>query len=214
MPKHGRMIRMGVVTATIGLMLSTSVAWAGGRQETVSAPASAPERIVRSEAELAGAIRAELAALGIRTVDGSVNAIDFTLQTPAGSELSLSSYRGQFVFLNFWATWCPPCREEMPSMEVLHGLMADQPVSIVAVSIQEPESTVQRFLDEHPYTFDIALDRTGRTAAAYGVRGIPTSFFIAPDGTVVGVLVGIRHWDDTESVTAFNRIAALVRGEQ
>jgi thiol-disulfide isomerase/thioredoxin len=122
----------------------------------------------------------------------------------------LGDLAGNFVFLNFWATWCPPCRAEMPSMEVLYQELKDRPFRMIAVNINEDQKTVQGFVDEFGYTYPILLDRDGNVSTNYGVRGIPTSFFIGPDGTVLGMLVGTRLWDGEDVMTGMKRIMEIV----
>ena len=142
-----------------------------------------------------------LREIGIRTFDRSVEAVNFDLPLLDGTRSVLNDHRGSFVFLNFWATWCPPCREEMPAMEELQRSLADLPFTILAVSVQEDPATVSRFIDQYGFTFPILLDRNGRVTASYGVRGLPTSYFIAPDGRVAGMIVGILPWDDPAIVS-------------
>lgn len=187
--------------------------FAGGEAETIEPATETPEKsIVEPEGQSMDAldeIRGELEAIGIRTFRGSIASVDFSLEDLEGETGRLSDYRGGVVFLNFWATWCPPCREEMPSMERLQEIMTDQPFNIVAINVQEDPETVASFVDEFGYTFPILLDRTGQVAANYNVRGIPTTYFITPDGTMVGMLVGTRYWDEPEMVAAIERIVAL-----
>jgi peroxiredoxin len=101
----------------------------------------------------------------------------------------------------------PP--KEMPSMEVLYEEMADMPFRMVAVNVREDRATVQGFIDEFGYSYPVLLDRDGTLSTNYGVRGIPTSYFIAPDGTVLGMLLGTRYWDETENVAAIRRIVEI-----
>ena len=99
----------------------------------------------------------------------------------------------------------------MPAMEELQRSLADLPFRILAVSVQEDPATVSRFIDEHGFTYPILLDRNGRVAASYGVRGLPTTYFIAPDGRVAGMVVGILPWDDPTVVSRMRRAIDLYR---
>lgn len=115
---------------------------------------------------------------------------EFALQTLAGDTLKLSDYRGQVVLLNTWATWCPPCLAEMPDLEAYYRKRQGDGFVVLAVNSQESDATVAAFLDEHDFTFPVLLDPAGTVMRQYGVRGLPTSFFIDRDGTLRGVWSG------------------------
>lgn len=206
--------RISVVWSVLLLLvLPVSAAFAGGEAESVDTPATSteavPDETTSPGVDPVDRIRSELEAIGIRTFRGSIASVDFSLENLSGGTERLSDVRGNLVFLNFWATWCPPCREEMPSMERLQAEMTGRPFRILAINVQEDPPTVRSFVEEFGYTFPILLDRTGQVAANYSVRGIPTSYFILPDGTMVGMLVGTRYWDEPEVVAAFERIVTL-----
>ncbi len=109
---------------------------------------------------------------------------DFTLRTPDGESVSLSDYRGKTVLVNFWATWCPPCKTEMPDMEQLYQKYKDQGLEIIAVDQQEPASAVQAFFEEMGLTFQPVIDSTGEIFNLYRVVALPTSYFIDENGVV------------------------------
>jgi cytochrome c biogenesis protein CcmG/thiol:disulfide interchange protein DsbE len=115
---------------------------------------------------------------------------EFTLQTLDGQSVRLSDYRGQVVLLNTWATWCPPCRAEMPDLEAYYRQHGRDGFVVLAVNNQESPGTVAAFLGEHDFTFPILLDPEGVVIREYGVLGLPTSFFIDRDGTMRGVWSG------------------------
>ncbi|WP_101843980.1 TlpA disulfide reductase family protein [Halobacillus sp. Marseille-P3879] len=111
---------------------------------------------------------------------------DFELQNLEGDEVKLSSLRGEKVFLNFWATWCPPCKEEMPEMERFHKEFGDE-VTILAVNATDSESSisdVHDYIEEEGYTFPVLLDRKGDVTSDYQAMSIPTTYFIGTDGVV------------------------------
>lgn len=208
---NGTVVRSLVIAFIIAVGAVASLP-AGGQKESTTPAAevqSSPEA-VRSEAadDSLATIQRALEEIGIRTFRGSIASVDFSLEALDGGTVRLSDHRGEFIFLNFWATWCPPCREEMPSMERLQAEMVGQPFRILAVNVQEDRSTVASFVDENGYTFPILLDRSGQVAGNYSVRGIPTSYFIAPDGTMLGMLVGTRYWDETEVFEALETAIA------
>jgi peroxiredoxin len=111
---------------------------------------------------------------------------DFALRLVDSDEVvRLSDFRGQTVLLNFWATWCPPCRAEMPEFQAVYeGRLPDGDFVVLAVDLEETDAQVQRFLDELGLTFPVAMDHAGEVARHYGVRGLPATFFIDRDGIV------------------------------
>ena len=121
---------------------------------------------------------------------------DFTLKGEDGKTYRLSDYRGKVVVLNFWATWCPPCRYEMPSMDRAWRKVKGENIAILAVNVGEDEDTVFAFTGHYPVTFPLPLDRDGRVIDKYPVVGLPTTFIIDPRGLVTHRAVDSREWDD------------------
>ena len=119
-------------------------------------------------------------------------AIDFALKDLQGRTVKLSDQKGKVVFLNFWATWCPPCREEMPSIERLHDRVNGKDFIILAVSLDQ--SDIRSFVQKGNYTFKILLDPKGDIGRQYGVTGIPTTFIIDKNGIIKQKAVGSRDW--------------------
>ncbi|MEA3494335.1 MAG: TlpA disulfide reductase family protein [Candidatus Margulisiibacteriota bacterium] len=119
---------------------------------------------------------------------------DFTLKDISGVSHTLSDCKGKMIFLNFWATWCPPCRAEMPSMQEVYEKMDKDKYVMLAVNIRERKGKVKSFAGENGYTFPILLDTDGRVASKYAVRGIPTTYLIDKKGKVVDKTVGSREW--------------------
>lgn len=117
-------------------------------------------------------------------------AIDFSLKDLNGNELSLSDLKGKKVFLNFWATWCPPCKAEMPDIEKLYQETKDSELVIVSVEIGEPLNTVKSFIDSNKYNFKVLIDPDQSVATKYNITSIPTSYFIDEDGNIVSKHVG------------------------
>ena len=127
-------------------------------------------------------------------------AIDFTLPNLDGKPVKLSDYRGKVVLVNFWATWCPPCRREMPSMERLSQRFKDQPFVILAINQQEDADQVFAFtgqLDPAP-TFPILFDHNSTVAHDWSVLGLPASFIVNKQGRVVYRAMGGRDFDHPE----------------
>lgn len=120
-----------------------------------------------------------------------------------GAPLKLSALKGKVVLLNFWATWCPPCREEMPSMMKLNSAMAGKPFQMVAVSIDEGgKKDVESFFKESGFKLPTYFDPDGSASKAYGITGVPESFIIDKNGVIVKKVIGGLAWDSAE-VTSF-----------
>ncbi|WP_077602939.1 peroxiredoxin family protein [Oceanobacillus sojae] len=120
---------------------------------------------------------------------------DFELQTLNGETVKLSDYRGEKVMINFWATWCPPCRAEMPDMEEFYQ---DKNIVILAVNLTETENNLQQvedFINEHGLTFPILLDEEIEVAEQYMIQPIPTSYMINSNGVVSFKAFGSLNYD-------------------
>ncbi len=141
--------------------------------------------------------------LGIEKSEKRILAPDFTLEDLSGKRVSLKSLRGKVVFLNFWATWCVPCRQEMPTMEKLHRTFKEQGLEVVTVNFREGKKEVRKFFDELGLTFTVLLDRDGKVSEEYGAWSIPLSYFINRKGEFVGKVMGSREWDNNESRAFF-----------
>jgi peroxiredoxin len=131
-------------------------------------------------------------------VPGNLPAPDFSLPDTNGRLQRLSDYRGVPVILNFWATWCPPCREEIPSMNRAWRILREEGVAMLAVNVGEDEDTIFIFTADYPADFPLLLDRSGDIIGQWPVKGLPTTFVIAPDGTIAYRAIGGREWDDNE----------------
>ena len=113
-----------------------------------------------------------------------MQAPDFTLQNMNEQEVSLSDYKGKKVFLNFWASWCPPCREEMPDMQKLHEEYGNE-IAVLAVNIGESKSTVANFMMQNKLNLPVLLDLNKSIAQDYLVRAIPTTYILDKDGIII-----------------------------
>ena len=113
-----------------------------------------------------------------------------------GKPHRLEDYRGKVVLINFWATWCVPCREEMPSMNKLRASLAGQPFAVLAVNLAEPESRIRRFMEQVPLDFPVLLDRDTSVAKAWKARILPASFVVGPDGAIRYSVLGQLDWSD------------------
>ncbi|HET9663618.1 MAG TPA: TlpA disulfide reductase family protein [Burkholderiales bacterium] len=116
------------------------------------------------------------------------------LKDLSGRVHRLSDYRGKVVLINFWATWCEPCREEMPSLERLRQKLADRPFVVLAVNVDEPEARIAKFLAAMPLDFPVLVDAGSKLTRSWKVRVLPASFLIGPDGRVRYTVVGELDW--------------------
>jgi len=123
-----------------------------------------------------------------------VTATEFTLMSIDGGDIKLSDYAGQFVLVNFWATWCPPCVKEMPSLDNLHKHFAAANFKVLGVHAGPALVTVKTFLEKHPVDFDIVIDKK-MGLSSWGVTGLPTTFLVSPEGEIIYKAVGEREWD-------------------
>jgi peroxiredoxin len=129
------------------------------------------------------------------------------LADPEGKVHRLSDYRGKAVLVNFWATWCAPCRAEMPSLERLRRSLEGRPFAILAVNVGESGRVAREFAQQLPVEFQVLLDRDTRTAKAWGARVLPASFVVGPDGAIRYSHFGDLDWS-SEAVRL--RIEALL----
>ena len=120
------------------------------------------------------------------------SAPDFTLDVLGGGQIHLEDLRGKVVMLNFWGTWCPPCRAEMPAFEKVYQAYKDRGVEVLAINAadQDSEADVIAFVEEYNLTFPILLDRTGADNNSYLVRGLPSTYFIDQEGVIRSVILG------------------------
>ncbi len=126
---------------------------------------------------------------------GAQPAPDFELVDVDGDKHRLSDYRGKPLIINFWATWCPPCREEMPSMNRAWSKVKDD-VSMLAINVGEDEDTIFIFSADYPIDFPVLLDRSGEVIREWPVKGLPTTFVLDREGNIRYMAVGAREWDD------------------
>jgi thiol-disulfide isomerase/thioredoxin len=119
-----------------------------------------------------------------------------------GETRNLAALRGQVVLINFWATWCPPCLEEMPSIQRLAERMRGRPFAVAAVNVAEPERRVAHSVKQMGLGFPVLLDAEGAVFRAWGGKGLPTSVLIDRSGALRYVGLGPLEWDGAEAVTA------------
>lgn len=136
---------------------------------------------------------------------------DFRLTLLGGGEIALSDLRGKVVIVNLWASWCPPCRAEMPALQEVYEANRDRGLEILAVNTtyQDSEAAAARFVQEYGLTFPVPLDQTGEVSRSYLLRALPTSFFIDRDGVIRSVVIG----GPMSKTTIQTTVEALLGGE-
>lgn len=179
---HDTRVRLGLVALVAGMLVGL----------TRSAPAAPdpPE------------------ALGLQTPKEQVEAPDFTLPDASGKKLRFKGFRGKVVFLNFFATWCEPCRVEMPAMERLSQIYRDKGLVVLAVALHESQKSVRAFMQELKLTFPAVVDADGAVGYMYGVRPIPATYLVARNGQILWRAFGARDWDSPETHAYFDRMLA------
>lgn len=150
---------------------------------------------------------ARLEALGFTVFKTPQAVEDFALAGLQGGSTRISALRGKFVLLNFWATWCPPCRAEMPSIDSLWRKTKDKPFAIVALSSGERAEAVRAFIKENGYSYPVYLDASGSIGSYFGARSIPTTYLIDKEGKAIAGVVGGLEYDSPEALALFAELA-------
>jgi peroxiredoxin len=160
---------------------------------------------------LASALCVSGAAAGeLKPLKGAITAGDFVARDLSGRAVTFGELRGKVVLLNFWATWCPPCRKEMPSMERLYRRYQDRGLVVLALSQDRASSQqVKAFVDELALTFTVWHDRDGLVGRQYSIPGVPTTYLIGRDGRIAYRALGDYDWDRDEARRA---VEALLGG--
>jgi peroxiredoxin len=160
----------------------------------------------QAEAQVSTEAARALRDANIQVLGQRMSPNDFSLPLLAGGNASLSSYKGKVVILNFWATWCPPCRVEMPSIETLYRRFSAQGLEILAVDLGEDASLVRQFIRNAGYTFPVMFDSDNRVSSVYGIEAIPTTYIIDREGKIVGRIIGSITWDNQRVIAAIDAL--------
>jgi peroxiredoxin len=132
---------------------------------------------------------------------------EFRLKDVNGKSLSLHDYRGKVVLLNFWATWCPSCKFEMPSMKTLHKTLGNKGLAVVTVNVRESADEVKAFFQEHRLWFPALLDEGGDVFERFNVWSLPTTFIIGKKGELLGKVIGYRDWGSDQAMGVLQRLS-------
>ncbi|MBI2373815.1 MAG: TlpA family protein disulfide reductase [Deltaproteobacteria bacterium] len=143
----------------------------------------------------ASAAKPRLAGKLLKVEERDQNPLPFTLESLSGGKVALSDFANKVVFVNFWATWCPPCLEEMPSMKRLQERLKGKDIVMLAVSADESWEPVRKLFESDPPPFRVLLDPSGELAKQYGTTMFPETYVIV-NGKIAGFIEGPRNWDD------------------
>jgi peroxiredoxin len=138
---------------------------------------------------------------------------EFSLRTLEGQAVSVTALRGQVVLLNFWATWCLECRQELLALETLHRRFGPRGLAVVGINTREGPMAVRGYLRDRVLTFPVLLDPDGTVTRAYGVIGLPTTFLVGRDGRSAALAVGAREWASAAAVEIVEALLAAAPGE-
>ena len=156
-------------------------------------------------------LKEPVAQAGIRSIHPTQPATELDLPDLQGQRARLSDYQGEWVLLTFFASWCGPCRSEMPSLQVLHDSLHSQGFTVLGVSVDDSAAKAQKFVQNLGVSFPVLWDEKGMASQAYRANSIPLSYLIDPRGRIVGMARGARNWSAAKSV--FTSILALSPGE-
>jgi thiol-disulfide isomerase/thioredoxin len=151
------------------------------------------------------ALENKFKTLGIIPLPGILPPRDDGLTDMTGNPVRLSDFKGKIVFLNFWTTWCPDCRHEIPDIETLKNKFKrnEDDFIVLAVDLREPQANVKKFIRRNKYTFTILLDKSGRMGRSFAIRAIPITYILGRDGRLLGKAMGPRNWDNKKFLNLF-----------
>jgi thiol-disulfide isomerase/thioredoxin len=140
-----------------------------------------------------------------------IDATPFELTSLEGEPRDLKSLRGKMVLINFWATWCGPCKEEMPSLARLQAQLDSQHFALVTITTDLQRQGIKHFLSQLGIVLPVLFDEDQEVSRGYMVRGLPTTVLVGSDGTLLGRAVGPRTWDSPEVVSSLRQLKGLVK---
>ena len=143
--------------------------------------------------------------VGIQAIKGGKKAPNFSLEDLKGKKSELKHFKGKVIFLNFWATWCGPCKEEMPSMQALYNQFKEKDFVFLTISVDyEGVKPVKEYIEKQRYTLPVLIDPKCETLDLFEVKGIPTTFLIDKKGIMIGRAVGPKDWKKPEVISLVN----------
>jgi peroxiredoxin len=145
--------------------------------------------------------------IGIQLISIKRKAPDYCLEGLKGEKVQLKNFKGKVVFLNFWATWCGPCKEEMPSMNALHQQFKDKGFVFLTISVDyEGKERVTKFMEKHRYDFKVLLDPSGKTLSLFEINRIPATIIIDKEGRIIGKVIGPRDWGCSDVLALIDQL--------
>ena len=161
---------------------------------------------------VAGAVAGTAAAADLRPWTGGPLPA-FVLKDLEGVEHRLADFQGKVVLVNFWATWCAPCRDEMPSIQDLRSQLKGKPFAVVAINLDEPESRVRKFLTQWKVDLPVLLDPDRKVAREWNARILPATYIIGPDGRIRYSVVGELNWGNDIVVSRISELLPPGKGK-
>ena len=148
--------------------------------------------------------------IGAKPIKNQKKAPNVCLEELNGGKVQLAALKGKIIFLNFWATWCGPCREEMPSMEALYQHYKGKDFLFLTICIDdEGREPVKKFIERHRYRIPILLDPAGKTLDLFEISRIPTTLIIDRNGRMIGRVIGLRNWSSPEVFSLVDQMLML-----
>ncbi|MEE3456092.1 MAG: TlpA disulfide reductase family protein, partial [Succiniclasticum sp.] len=195
----------GALMIVLGLLLFTGKLDGVG---TAAPQQSATQNTRQTDDATQKDTQTQNAAQGEKKDQNAVAAIPFTLKDQYGKTHTLTDYKGKIIFLNFWATWCPPCRAEMPDIQKLYERSPREGTDAVIVlgvaapklGSEKDEAGIKAFMDKNGYTYPVLMDKGGKLFEAYGIRAIPTTYLIDRRGNVIGRVQGALSAENLEKI--------------
>jgi thiol-disulfide isomerase/thioredoxin len=204
--KRGPSPALGFITALSLLFIECTPAKSAGDPAVERPPLTAAEKSAPEEPFQQ--VSRAFAEAGLPVLKRRIPSPDFSASPakPGQESIALANLKGKVVFLNFWATWCGPCRAEMPSMEALYQRYKEKGFEIVAVNYLENQKTVDAFTEKLSLSFPVTLDPSGRINGLYEVQAFPTTYIIDREGNIVTRVVGSLDWNTPELFAAFEAL--------
>jgi len=148
--------------------------------------------------------------IGAKPIKNHKKAPNVCLEELNGGKVQLAALKGKIIFLNFWATWCGPCREEMPSMEALHQHYKEKDFLFLTICIDdEGREPVRKFIERHRYRIPVLLDPAGKTLELFEISRIPATLIIDRNGRMIGRVIGPRNWSSPEVFSLVDQMLML-----